>query len=159
MRARELCERLGDSQELFSALYGLWSKHSVRGELEVAYGLAEQLLRQAERTHDPALLLYGRVALGNTSYFMGKFLLAREHLEMAVSMYDPENHGQLALLYGFDAGVNCLSYAAWILWQLGHPDQALQRGNEALALAQKLFHPLSLAWAEFFCRLCSPKSS
>ena len=49
---------------------------------------------------------------------------------------------------GVDAGVNCLSYAAWTLWTLGYPDQALKRGNEALALAQALSHPHSLAFAE-----------
>ena len=31
---------------------------------------------------------------------------------------------------------------------VGYPDQALKRGNEALALAQRLSHPLSLALAE-----------
>jgi predicted ATPase len=43
-----------------------------------------------------------------------------------------------------------LSYAAWTLWQLGYPDQALRRGSKALAMAQGLSHPLSLALAEFF---------
>jgi predicted ATPase len=41
-----------------------------------------------------------------------------------------------------------LSYAALILWQLGYPDQALKRGNEALALAHRFSHPFSLAFAE-----------
>ena len=36
-----------------------------------------------------------------------------------------------------DAGVSCLSYMAMTLWQLGYPDQALKRGNEAVALAQR----------------------
>jgi len=35
------------------------------------------------------------------------------------------------------------------LWHLGYPDQALKRGDEALALAQRLAHPFSLAFAEF----------
>ena len=43
----------------------------------------------------------------------------------------------------------CLCYAAFTLWQLGYPDQALQRGNEALTLAEGLSHPFSLANAEF----------
>jgi len=33
------------------------------------------------------------------------------------------------------------------LWLLGYPDQALHRSREALALAQELAHPFSLAWA------------
>jgi predicted ATPase len=44
----------------------------------------------------------------------------------------------------------CLTHSAWTLWQLGYPDQALTRGNEALALAQRLSHPFNLAYAEFF---------
>jgi predicted ATPase len=36
---------------------------------------------------------------------------------------------------------------ALVLWFLGYPDQALKRGPEALALAQELSHPHSLAYA------------
>jgi predicted ATPase len=123
----------------------------VRGELRRAYELAEQLLRRAQSAHDPALHLYARFALGDTSFWMGELLLAREHLEMAISLYDPERHRPLIFRYGgFDAGVGSLSYAALILWQLGYPDQALKRGNENLALAQRLSHPVSLGLAEFF---------
>src|SRR6202035_3841472 len=51
---------------------------------------------------------------------------------------------------GFDTGVSCLSYAAQTLWSLGYPDQALERGNEAIALAEALSHPHSLTFAEQF---------
>jgi predicted ATPase len=49
------------------------------------------------------------------------------------------------MLYGIDAGVQSLSYAARALWYLGYPEQALQRSREALARAQELDHPYSLA--------------
>ena len=39
------------------------------------------------------------------------------------------------------------------LWHLGYPDQALKRSNEAVALAQGLSHPPSLALAEFLSAL------
>jgi predicted ATPase len=49
--------------------------------------------------------------------------------------------------------VTCLNYAANTLWCLGSPAQALQRSQEALALAQALAHPYSLTvaqhWAAF----------
>ena len=45
----------------------------------------------------------------------------------------------------------CLSYAAWTLWHLGYPDQALKRSQEALTLAQELSHPFSLAFALYMC--------
>jgi tetratricopeptide (TPR) repeat protein len=149
-RARELCQRLRDPPELFPALFGSWAVFLARAELRTGFELAEQLLQLAERTENPTLLLHARYALGQNAYWMAKFLFAKEHLEMAISFYDPERHRPLAFRYGFDAGVCCLSYAAWILWQLGYPDQALKRANEAIALAQRLSHPRSLGWARFF---------
>jgi predicted ATPase len=58
-RARELCAQLGDPpEELFPALYGLWLKYLTGNELPQAYELAEEFLRRAEGSGDPALLLY-----------------------------------------------------------------------------------------------------
>jgi predicted ATPase/DNA-binding winged helix-turn-helix (wHTH) protein len=148
-RARELCERLGDPPELFPALFGMWAFYVDRGELGRAYELAEQLL-QARSAQDPALMTYARLALGATSYWMGKFLPAKEHLESAITLYDPERHRPLIFRYGYDAGIASLSYAAWTLWYLGYPDQALKRTDEALALARRLSHHFNLAHAELF---------
>jgi predicted ATPase len=76
-------------------------------------------------------------------------LLAREHLETAISLYDPERHRPLTFRYfGVDAGVQCLSIAAMTLCQLGYPDQALKRGYEAVALAQGLSQPHAVAFAQ-----------
>ena len=43
IRARELCELLGQSNELFPVLRGLWNCYFIRGELRRAYDLAERL--------------------------------------------------------------------------------------------------------------------
>jgi class 3 adenylate cyclase/predicted ATPase len=149
-RARELCERLGDPPELFPTLFGLWVMYLVRGELRTAYELADRLLQRAQSTHDPALLMYAQMARGLTLYWMGELLPAREQLEMAITLYDRERHRPLTYRYGFDAEVTCQSYGAMTLWQLGYPDQALKRGNEAFAFAQTLLHPFSLAFAEHY---------
>jgi predicted ATPase/class 3 adenylate cyclase len=150
-RARELCSRLGDPAELFPALYGLWVVHLVRGELRRSYELAEQLLRQAQSAHDPDPLLYAEMASGVIAYWMGEFIPGKEHFVNAISIYDPDRHRPLIFRYGgMDAGMVCLTHDAWTLWQFGYPDQALKRGNEALALARRQFHPYSKAQCEFF---------
>jgi predicted ATPase len=46
--------------------------------------------------------------------------------------------------------VRCLGVAGSTLWCLGYPAQALQRSQEALALAQTLAHPFSLAVAQYW---------
>jgi predicted ATPase len=147
IRARELCER-GDPPELFQALLGLWYVYLVRAQYGMAHEFAEQLLRRAQSEDDPTQLMYAHHALGETSLFTGRLFPAREHLEMALSLYNRERRQPLIFRYhGFDIGVWILSSAAWTLWQLGYPDQALKRGNEALALAHTLSHPLSVATA------------
>jgi predicted ATPase len=71
-------------------------------------------------------------------------------LEQGIAFYDPQQHRSHAFLYVQDPGVACLSFAAWALWHLGYPDQALKRSQEALTLAQEMAHPFSHGAALFF---------
>ena len=99
---------------------------------------------------DPALLVYARWMLGWVSHMMGKLLTAREHLEIGISLYNPERGQPLISRFGWDAGVYCLAHLAAVLWQLGYPEQALKRSREAFALGQRLSHPFSLTQAELW---------
>src|SRR5262249_25329686 len=72
---------------------------------------------------------------------------ARLHLEEGSTHYTPEQRTVLTFRMGQDPGVVCRAYAAMTLWLLGYPAQALARRHEALALAQELAHPYSLAYA------------
>jgi predicted ATPase len=144
-RAQQLCEGLGDTPELIPTLFGLWSLYFLRADLQRARELAQQLLRQAQSSQDPAQLLYAHLTAGHTSYGLGEFLRSREHEEIALSIYNPERHRALGFQYLYS-----LCGISWNLWQLGYPDQALKRNNEALAIAQTLSDPMSLALAQTF---------
>ena len=43
--------------------------------------------------------------------------------------------------------MHCLSFAAWVLWVLGYPDQALKKIHAALSLARDLSHPFTFVIA------------
>jgi TOMM system kinase/cyclase fusion protein len=144
-RARELCQQVGDTPQLCSALIGLWAFYLARSEPRTARELGEQLLRLAQRVQDPALLLEAHVALGNTLVWLGEFAPAHAHLEQGIALYNPQQHRSHIFLYGHDPGAWCLGFAAWALWHLGYPDQALTRSHEALTLAQGASHPRILA--------------
>jgi predicted ATPase len=46
-----------------------------------------------------------------------------------------------------DPKMDTLSYLGWLLWHMGYPEQALQKQSEALAWAEELSHPHSVAFA------------
>ena len=146
-RARELYQQVGESPQFFPMLFGLWAFYSVRAEYNIASQLGEQLVSLAQSTQDSSLLTEAHAALGNTSSFLGELVLARGHLEQAIALYDPQQQRSHAFVYGQDPGVHSLSYATLVLWLLGYPDQARKRSLEAFALAQRLSHPYSLAFA------------
>jgi TOMM system kinase/cyclase fusion protein len=149
-RARELCQQVGETPQLFQVLRGLWYFYLHRVELQTARELGEQLLTLAEHVADSALRLEAHYALGNTLNYMGEFAAAQAHFAQGIARYDPQQHRSHAFRYGQDPGVICRAYAGVTLWYLGYPDQALQRSHEALTLARELAHPFSLGNAMFF---------
>jgi predicted ATPase len=150
-----LCQQVGDTRELFPVLCGLFGYHEARGNRQTARELAEQMLTLGQRYHDPALLLHGHRTVGEDLYLRGELVAARAHLEQGITLYDPQQHRAHTFLYGHDPGIECRIFAALVLWQLGYPEQALQRGYEALTLARELAHPYSLAYALMFAAVVS----
>jgi predicted ATPase len=147
-RARDLCQQMQDTPQLFQALWGLWYFYFARAEHKTAHELAEQLLTLAQSVQDPTLLLEAHYTLGATLLTLGEMTQARRSLEQSSALYDPRQHHSLAFIYGEqDPGVICQADIAWILWFLGYPDQALQKSYQALTLARELSHPHSLVFA------------
>jgi predicted ATPase len=78
---------------------------------------------------------------------LGEFPAAWTHFEQGIALIDPAAQRVLALRQDIAPGVRCLTVAAMALWCLGYPEQAMQRCQEVLVLAQALTHPHSLALA------------
>ena len=147
VRARELCQQIGDTPDLFPVLWGLWWFYEVRGEVRTAREMAEQVFALAQRERDPALLLQGHRAMGQTLLWFGELSEARAHLEQWKTLYRQPEHHSLAFRYGMDPGVALGAFESWALWFLGYPEQSLCTMQAALALAEELSHPFSLAFA------------
>jgi predicted ATPase len=153
-RARELCELAGEPPQLFRVLWGLWLVYNARSEYQTTRALGEQLLSLAQRLQDPDLLLEAHHAQWSVLFHGGELAAARPHLEQGLRLYDPQRHRAHAALYsGHDPGVCCRMQAAPSLWLLGYPNQAMASMQAALALAQQLAHPHSLALALFWAAM------
>ena len=154
-QARTLCQQVGETPELGQVLSGLWRFYLVGSQLHTARELGETLLRLAQRTHDPALSVIAHSALGTTWFYLGALPAARQYLEEVIARYTPDQSRAPAFRVGQDLGVSCRLHAAWSLWLLGYPDQALARVHDALALAHELSHPFSLAYARCWAAVVS----
>ena len=122
----------------------------LEGELGTAREIGEEFLRLAERLPYPALAMRAHLTMEITFLHMGNFAPALAHFEKAFSLYDHERHLEDAFNYAQNPGVAMQCFAAWALWFLGQPDQALARIQEALTLARELAEPHGLAHAHLF---------
>ena len=105
-RARELCGRVGDTRQMFAALWGIWLFHTARGDVPAARNLIEELLALAEGEQDAELQLQAHHAAWGTICWLGEFGTALEHVEQGLAIYDPEKHRNHALRFGgHDPGV------------------------------------------------------
>ncbi len=146
-RARDLCDTLGDSRDLGPVLFGLWAFHEIRAEYGPARALAERLLSLTGEEGDPDLLPDAYWTLGDTSFFSGDLIVARDHFLRGFAAYDPKRHRSQAFRFGQDPGVCCLTFLAWSQAILGYPDRARHESAEAVRMARELGHPFTLARA------------
>ena len=152
-RAWELCQQVGETRQFFPVLLGLRRFHLVRGEFLKARELGEQLLSLAQREQDPVLLMEAYWGLGSIFFYLSEFGAAQAHLEQGLTLYDAQRYQSHGSLYDIEPGVVGLSNIALVLWQLGYPDQALQKSAAACTLARERSHPFSLAAAQALAAL------
>jgi predicted ATPase len=146
-RARELCQKVGETPHLFQVLQGLFWYYFFRAELQRTHELGEQLFQLAQSKQDPALILQAHYTLLANSYYLGNFASAQIHFEQGIALYNPQLQRSHTYFYGgIDPAVTFLSYAARILWLLGYPDQAVRKSYEAQTFAQELSQPFTLAY-------------
>jgi TOMM system kinase/cyclase fusion protein len=152
-RARELCQRVGETPQLFPVLFGLWRYALVRGEVRAAQEFAERLSRFAQDQDETRFAIGAHWVLGATLCWRGELVAAHAHLEQAIGLYNPSQHHTLSSMYAADPGVVCRLFAARLAWLQGYPLQALQKHQEALRLAQEFLHLHTLAWARAYAAI------
>jgi DNA-binding SARP family transcriptional activator len=85
-RARELAEELSDESAALAALRSLYEVAFARADHRLAGDLAEAMLRMAQHSDDPAVLVVSHMSLGRTLWCQGRLTAAREHLERGLEV-------------------------------------------------------------------------
>jgi len=158
LRAKTLCEELGDHNQLFRILFGLASVYSSRARLEEAYEYGEALAEIAQETQTGEHILVSHSVKGWILFRMGDTLSARQHLDAAIELYgieqdrlgDVDRYRELGIIYGQDPGLTSLCYSAMITMLMGEIRRAQDLVNRALELAERLDYPAARIFAWFY---------
>ena len=148
-RARSLCLTLDNPPEYFQALFGLWGHSWMSGKNDEALVMANEFLAKSQASPNGILLMVSHRIMGSTLLTVGEFQTARRHFEESIALSKIEGRRPVSELYMVEPQVASLLLLSWDLWFLGYSDQSLARVSEALALAQDLAQPYSIAFAHY----------
>ena len=153
-RARKSASGDEDAPGRLAADYGLWVGSYVRGDLpSMRTQAAAFLAGVAARPDSPEAGVAHRV-VGTTHCFAGEYAEARDHLERALTLFQPGQDDDLAFRFGQDAGVAAMCYLAIASWPLGHVRRAVSLvdgAHERLASVAHIgTHPYAKLHAAMF---------
>jgi class 3 adenylate cyclase/tetratricopeptide (TPR) repeat protein len=144
VRARQLCEELGQSAQLGHILYGQFVFHLIRGELAPAEQFAKEISALGDAGNDDARKYLGLSLSGCVCWWLGRFTDAQSYYNRALPLWNPIYRARASAPH--DAYVAHLIYLSEVLLCLGHFTQARSRREEALVEARQL-SPYNLVYA------------
>ena len=143
-RARRLCEQLADPAGLFDVLCALCLLHSNGGDLREAERVGEELSPLSEQLN-PSAVVEASFLRGGVSLWGGDLDAAEPFLAKALSSsVSPEEADRL---YGVNPLVAARSFESLRRWVRAEPDRARAVQGEAMALAERLGRPFTVAHA------------
>jgi hypothetical protein len=162
-RARELCERLGDTPEYAHVMHWLTVGHAIRGELPEALDASAAVVGFAEARGNRSAVVNAIRGRGLVLLMMGRLSEARATIERHIAEFDACDEAEKLATQsaGQDAGTAGMAVMAWILWGLGYLDMARASMAAALQRAEALGHPHTQAYACYYASvlhalLCEP---
>jgi adenylate cyclase len=149
-RARELSRQVEDPSHVIPVLIGMSAHHMVSGEIRIAHDISQEMLALFERLGDPHLQMIGEWSVGAALFHLGTLEAAHQHLETALTMYDPAFHGARVWQTGIEPGLFCRCELSRTTTLRGFPDTGLALVQRAVADARAIDHPQPLAFALLF---------
>ncbi len=147
-KAYALAKEIGAQRQLFQATWGLYINKANSRQFEQARGLGDELLDISRRLDDDDLQVEGLHHRWGYWYFIGRNQKMLQYAREGLRRYDPERHHPLAGVFaGHDLGVCAHCVEAMGLGLAGQRHAVGASVNAAVALAESLQHPTSLAFA------------
>ena len=148
--ALELATSLHRREALLPVLPGLWVNRMTQGRNAESLQFAERMLEEAAQGGDPSLRLVGHMAAMASHWWVGNFLIAKQHGKDGLELYDPEAHRPIADSLNYDPKTMFHMYNASSAWMLGYADTAVHEMEAMEAHARWRSHPFDLLVALTF---------
>ena len=146
--AHALAKETGAEPQLFEATWGLYLNAGNSRQFDTAKTLGDELLAIGDRLADDDLRLEGLHHRWGLSFFTGDTAKMTEQAHEGVRRYDPLRHHRFAHVFaGHDPGVCAHCIEAIGLALSGLPQRVMVSVDAAVALADSLPHPATLAFS------------
>jgi DNA-binding SARP family transcriptional activator len=141
-RARDLADGLGDSRMKLLSLVGLFAVRFVQGRVAESYDMAQRSL-ELSNLH-PDVMGQAHFAVAGAATSLARHQQSLPHFALAHELcYE----AAVPALVGTWLEVHARSWSAHALWHLGRDEEALHWCDWAIARAEEIGHPYSLAVA------------
>ena len=152
-RAWDLCETEEAAMQAFPVMYGQWVIPYVRGLMNEATKQGRRFLDRATAVGDKTLKMVGHRLYGSGLTWRGDPVEGARHLEIALGMFDPIIHDELAYIYSQHPRVSARAHLSFAEHALGMFGAAARTADAAVAEAIEKQHFNSIAYALCFSAL------
>ncbi|MEY2930217.1 MAG: hypothetical protein RL033_966 [Pseudomonadota bacterium] len=145
LRAQDLCRELGAPQQQLQIAVGLSICYVTRGAYAQAKAFADHAERLAQSEGAATARQEANLVQLMASFHLGELSQTRGYMARAIELYGSERSGPAGFSLVQDLSVATATVMCWPLWLLGYPEQALTRGEQALALATERSDDFAMA--------------
>jgi predicted ATPase/DNA-binding SARP family transcriptional activator len=151
-RALALCDTVGDDAQRAQTLYGLQSVYVVQARLERVQMLTDELHTLYQRSRG-TLPPFADMMLTGARLHLGRITEANAQFAEIIAAHDPDQILHVQESQGSNYAAHARAWQAHALWCLGYPQQAQERGLDAVKLAQDLDQPFNQALVSAYLAL------
>ncbi len=151
-RALALCDTVGDDAQRAQTLFGLQSLYVVQAKLEGVQMISDELQTLYQRSLGTVPPLAGMMLAGARLH-LGRITDANAQFAEIIAAHDPDQLLHLQESQGVNYAALARAWQAHALWCLGYPQQALNRGLDAVKLVQDLDQPFNQALVSAYLAL------
>jgi len=151
-RALALCDTVGNDVQRAEALYGLQSVYVVQARLERVQMVSDELHALYQRSVGAAPP-FADMMLTGARLHLGRIAEANAQFAEIIAAHDPDQILHVQESQGSNYAAHARAWQAHALWCLGYPQQAMEKGLDAVKMVQELDQPFNQALASAYLAL------